>query len=293
MIKKILLILYLCTILIAQNCYDVLRPFWGFNSTQITSSSLGSATVASGYLTSGLSSNPANYAFNKFSFMQLNYSNNEFVSTSSSITNSGINGFDIVLPISVYRGSFALSIGKHEQINYLAASNSALFKFSEEGGLSSYHIGGAVEFSRNVFIGADIKFLYGQDKMIEFSEDSTFLFKPKYDGTEITFGILHKYSRILQYGVSIDLPTSLNVKDKFILFPRTQIFLINKNVLKYLLEIDFFFSNEYQRKQRQYDLLKITIKKFKNYSFILRTCDDEGDKHTIKIEKDLCLNKIS
>ena len=85
---------------------------------------------------------------------------------------------------------------------------------------------------------------------------------------------------------------ALNVRNEFILFPRTQIFLINKDVLQYLLDLDFFFTNKYKRKHRQYDLLKLTIKEFNNYSFILRTCDDEGDKHTIKIEKDLCLNKL-
>ena len=212
--KLFLTILLIVNLSLSQNCYDVLRPFWGFSNTQITSNSLGSATVASGYLAPGLTSNPANYAFNKFSFFQINYSNNEFNSSSSTIGNSGINGFDIVLPMSVYRGNFSISIGKHDYIDYLAASNSDLFNFSEEGGLSSYHIGAAVEFSKNTFLGFDIKFLGGQNKMIEFSDSANYIFHPKFDGTEVTLGILHRQSKLVQFGLSIDLSTTISIRDK-------------------------------------------------------------------------------
>ena len=74
---------------------STLKPFYGFNNSQIISNSLGNATVAAGFLTPGLSSNPANFAANKLSTLHLNYSNNEF-DGSSTISNSNFNGFDVV-----------------------------------------------------------------------------------------------------------------------------------------------------------------------------------------------------
>ena len=56
----------------SQNSYDVLRPFWGFNNSQILSNSFGGATVASGYITPGLTSNPANLAAVPFTYLQMN-----------------------------------------------------------------------------------------------------------------------------------------------------------------------------------------------------------------------------
>ena len=72
--------------LYAQNSYDVLRPFWGFNHSQILSNSIGDATVASGYITPGLTSNPANLAAVPFTYLQMNLSNTEFQNNSSSIS---------------------------------------------------------------------------------------------------------------------------------------------------------------------------------------------------------------
>ena len=67
----------------SQNSYDVLRPFWGFNHSQILSNSIGGATVASGYITPGLTSNPANWAAVPFAYLQMNLSNAEFQNNSS------------------------------------------------------------------------------------------------------------------------------------------------------------------------------------------------------------------
>ena len=43
----------------SQNVYDVLRPYFGFNSSQILINSIGGATVAAGYVIPGATSNPA------------------------------------------------------------------------------------------------------------------------------------------------------------------------------------------------------------------------------------------
>lgn len=41
------------------------------------------------------------------------------------------------------------------------------------------------------------------------------------------------------------------------IFPRTNCFCINHKILKYLLSFDFFLSNKFQLKHRQYDLIKV------------------------------------
>ena len=50
----------------SQNVYDVLRPYFGFNSSQILINSIGGATVASGHVIPGATSNPANLAMHRF-----------------------------------------------------------------------------------------------------------------------------------------------------------------------------------------------------------------------------------
>ena len=81
-----------------------LKPFYGYSNSQIISNSIGNATAGAGFIAPGLSSNPANYAANKLSTLHLNYSNNTFDGTSS-ISNSNFNGFDVVAPFKVYKGS--------------------------------------------------------------------------------------------------------------------------------------------------------------------------------------------
>ncbi len=201
--------------ILSQNSFDTLRPFWGFNNSQVLSNSIGGATVASGYITPGLSSNPANLASTQFTFIQLNFSNSEFASETASISNSGFNGIDFVQPVPVYRGRLVISGGGHKLIDYMSASKSDAFNYSEKGVLTSYHLAAAVEFSRNIYIGADIKLLSGMDKMTEFADDSTFHFEPSYSGAAITVGLLHPISKIFQYGISIDMPYYLSVKDKY------------------------------------------------------------------------------
>ena len=202
--------------LFSQNAFDVLRPFWGFNHSQILSNSIGGATVASGYITPGLTSNPANLAAVQFGYIQLNYSDSEFSSNTSSISNTGFNGIDLVQPVPVYKGRLVFSAGGHKKTDFMSASENNSYSFSEKGKLSSYHLAAAVEFSKNLYLGADLKFIGGDDEMIMDGTDQTYYFKPRYSGSNLTVGLLHVLSRNLQYGISVDMPTSLTVKEQYI-----------------------------------------------------------------------------
>ena len=202
--------------LIAQNAFDVLRPFCGFDHSQILSNSIGNATVASGYIAPGLTSNPANLAAIQFGYVQLNFSESEFSSSTSSMTNTGFNGIDVVQPVPVSRGRLVFSAGGHKETDLMSASENSSYVFSEKGKLSSYHLAAAVEFSKNLYLGADLKFLGGNDEMVMGGDDLTYYFKPRYSGSNITVGLLHVLSRNLQYGISVDMPTSLSVKEQYV-----------------------------------------------------------------------------
>jgi len=215
--RKIFIVLGILTgSIFSQNAFDVLRPFWGFNHSQILSNSIGGATVASGYITPGLTSNPANLAAVQFGYIQLNYSDSKFSSNTSSMSNTGFNGIDFVQPVPVYKGRLVFSAGGHKKTDFMSASENNSYSFSEKGKLSSYHLAAALEFSKNLYLGADLKFIGGDDEMIMDGTDQTYYFKPRYSGSNLTVGLLHVLSRNLQYGISVDMPTSLTVKEQYI-----------------------------------------------------------------------------
>ena len=219
--KRILFIFVWISIVYTQNSYDVLRPFWGFDHSQILSNGIGDATVASGYITPGLSSNPANLAATPFTYFQMNLSNAKFNNSLSDISKTGFNGLDFVQPIPVYKGSFVISAGAHKIADYMLAYKSYnddnMIDYYEKGNLSSYHIGAAVEFAKRLYIGADLKLLRGNDEMtIHYNADSTDYYSPNYSGFSFSIGLLHNLSKNLQYGISIDMPTSLQVEEPFV-----------------------------------------------------------------------------
>ena len=129
--KYIVFMFFLINFAFNQNCFDVLRPFWGFEHSQILSNSIGGATVASGYITPGLTSNPANLAAVQFGYIQLNYSDSEFSSNTSNMTNTGFNGIDFVQPVPVHQGRLVFSAGGHKKIDFMSASQNSSYEFSE------------------------------------------------------------------------------------------------------------------------------------------------------------------
>ena len=199
-----------------QNPIDVLRPFWGYEYSQVLSNSIGNATVASGYITPGLTSNPANLAAIQFGYFQLNFSNSQYNSSTSSVTNTGFNGIDLVHPVKVFRGRLVYSLGAHKKTDFISNYQNNESRLNEKGKLTSYHIAAALEFARNLYLGADLKFLYGDNEMTILGNDKTYLYNPKYSGSNITLGLLHILSKNFQYGLSIDMPTSLSVKEDYL-----------------------------------------------------------------------------
>ena len=212
--KKILLI---CIVgfCYSQNVYDVLRPYFGFNSSQILVNSIGGATVAVGHVIPGGTSNPANMATHRFTQIQGNFSSSEFKSGDEKNSITNFNGFHLIYPVPVYRGSLVIGGGMNREIDYMSASRSDIFEYSEVGGLNIWRIGVALEYSNKLYIGSSIEYYKGKDEMIEFADDSTFYFNPSYKGFGMTLGFLHNISSKFQYGASIQIPTTLTVADRF------------------------------------------------------------------------------
>ena len=199
----------------SQNVYDVLRPYFGFNSSQILINSIGGATVAAGHVIPGVTSNPANLGMYKFRHLQGNFSSSKFSSGTETNSTTNFNGFHFIYPVPVFQGSLVIGGGVNREIDYMSASRSDIFQYSEVGGLNIWRIGVAVEYSNKLYIGSDIEYYVGEDEMIEFAGDSTFYFRPNYKGFGMTAGFLHSISPKFQYGMSIQLPTTLLVSDRF------------------------------------------------------------------------------
>ena len=198
-----------------QNVYDVLRPYFGFNSSHILVNSIGGATVAAGHIIPGATSNPANLAIHKFRLIQGNFSSSEFRSGTENNSLTNFNGFHFIYPVPVYQGSMVIGGGVNREIDYMSASTSGIYRYAESGGLNIWRLGIAVEYSNKLYIGSNLEYYRGQDEMIEFASDSTFYFRPNYKGLGITLGLLHHISPKFQYGMSLQLPTSLAVEDRF------------------------------------------------------------------------------
>ncbi len=213
--NKNLLLICIIGFCYSQNVYDVLRPYFGFNSSQILVNSIGGATVAVGHVIPGGTSNPANMATHRFTQIQGNFSSSEFKSGDEKNSITNFNGFHFIYPVPVYRGSLVIGGGMNREIDYMSASRSDIFEYSEVGGLNIWRIGVALEYSNKLYIGSSIEYYKGKDEMIEFADDSTFYFNPRYKGFGMTLGFLHNISPKFQYGASIQIPTTLTVADRF------------------------------------------------------------------------------
>ena len=129
MINRKILLLSILGFSFSQNVDDVLRPYFGFNSSHILVNSIGRATVAVGHIIPGATSNPANMATHRFKQLQGNLSSSEFKSGNEENSRTNFNGFHFIYPISVYRGSLVIGGGMNREIDYMSASRSGIFKY--------------------------------------------------------------------------------------------------------------------------------------------------------------------
>lgn len=213
--KLIVLISMLSWGLFSQNAYDALNPFFGFPDDQGLGTSVGSATVAAGSIIPGLTSNPANLGLQRFSMIRVNFANNKFTSGLDDLSSTGFSGLHATIPIHVYQGSLVFGLGINKDIGYFGSRSGDDYTSTEEGALYVTRFGAALEFSKHMFLGAELKYYRGHDEMLNYYDTATEMFKPEYHGFSGSFGFLQRVSPFFQIGGAIHLPTLLWVDDNY------------------------------------------------------------------------------
>ncbi len=200
--------------LFAQQTADFIRPFFGYYNSQSIPVGVGGASVAAGYLAPGKTSNPANIGLHKFVNIQTNILIENFESASTDLSHTRIGNLYAILPIQVYQGSLAFGLGFNREVDFSNGKKSDNFRYTEEGGLYSLDFACSVEFARNLFLGGDISYLFGENEATTWRRDEASSLNPKYRGIGWSVGFVHKTTPNLQIGVSIDFPTYLWVDDE-------------------------------------------------------------------------------
>ncbi|NOZ07601.1 MAG: hypothetical protein GXO91_01835 [FCB group bacterium] len=213
--RKFYLFPLLFFFLAAQNQFDALRPFFGFNGSQSLQSGVGLATVAAGDLIPGFSYNPANLGLQRFTTITSNFTNGQYTSGVNGQSESGFGGIYAAMPLPVYQGSLVLGFGIHKETDFSGSYSADGVKTSENGGIYMTSFGAAIEFSKHLYIGGNLQYYRGQDEMLSEWVDSTYYFNPTYRGFSGSVGFLQRMTPRFQIGASIQFPTKLWVNDRF------------------------------------------------------------------------------
>lgn len=183
-------------------------------------------------------------------------------------SNTRLNAIGIVLPVPTYRGSmvFALGAGRVENFDafFVQRGYSQLDDWWEEsreiqsGGLFSWSLGGAVDVSPTLSLGAAINLLDGnynydwnaffadtRDAWVEWPNDfdTTYIHDTQeadFDGLNLKMGGLLRLSRFVKAGMTIASPVTYNISGE--VEEKTRDVYDNGDVDRYV--DSFFFENE-------------------------------------------------
>ena len=231
-----------------QTYDDAIRPFWNPQPAGSYASSLANNLTITFPGQAFFSPNPANLALTRqpalaFSLQYDHFNQNatfESRDESSNLSNRvfRFDGLAFVVPIKVYRGSWALGLSYSPTNRYhdvmaskglLATSdNFTVFldqRYREEGILNTFRLGTAVEFQPNLFVGLGCSFHRGY-RDYNYTGTDTDLndkyqysrytyqesFKPTYTGWNGDLGLIYR-SRFFMFGWYLATPTYLHVTD--------------------------------------------------------------------------------
>ena len=217
--KKIHIIIICLTILTAQSFAqvkdDFIRPFFGFYDSQSITAAIGRATVASGQVIPGQTSNPANLGLHRFNSIHTTFQNGSFKGSSQDQSFTKFGGIYAISPIPVFQGSMVLGYGITRSLDFTDASQGENFLKTEEGGLYLTQLAFAVEIYKDFFVGVDIKYYQGNDKSTEIGEEITQHLNPKYSGIGTSIGFVERLYKSFLIGASVDLPTYIWTSEKY------------------------------------------------------------------------------
>ena len=230
----ILIILGLFTLVSAQELVDIISPFYSYNqdddhyngafsydyplrSSALSvgsplGSAIGHATIASGQMVPEYTMNPANLAMTKYSSIQVNglFGNYNGVSSNS------LGGINYLVSLPVYSGSMTYAAGVHRVKDYnLYYQNDDIIQRTK-GGLYNWHFGGAMEVQEDIYAGAEVSLLTGsKNNDINFKDPLNsvdgYIEENKYFGASARVGMNYHVLSVLNIGVSMDLPTVMDV----------------------------------------------------------------------------------
>ena len=218
--KTIIILLLLgIGILHAQDVRDVYSPFVGFNQYNGPGAAIGGATVAAGMVIPAFTQNPGNLGLHRYRIVQAWQNDSEFQSGSLNLPQSKFGGIQAIFPFPVYQGSLVAGFDFSLQSEYALTYEEPELSLRQEGGLYQLRSGLATEFAKNLFLGADVKFLFGKNEMnqkyVASGYNGEFYLNPSYRGVTASMGLVQRILPILNWGISVELPTSLRVEEDF------------------------------------------------------------------------------
>ncbi len=217
MILSALLSLTLASALSGQDVNDALRPFYGFTTGNTMTQSVGHASVAAGQVIPEMGSNPANIGLQRFRSFNLGYSSGSYDGNGDKLNLGGLSSLSLIFPIPVYQGSLSAGFGFTREYDYAMDYYDDISHLREEGSMKSLHAALAVEFEKNLFLGASLKYLFGSDEMLETDlvSNDKYLWQPKYKGISLNVGLLQRLTPWLNIGLSAEYPAWISVNEQY------------------------------------------------------------------------------
>ena len=175
-------------------------------------SAIGQATVATGQMIPEYTNNPANIAMTKYSSIQVN----GLFGSYSGVNSNGLGGINYLVSVPVYSGSMSYAAGVTRVRDHnLYYQNDDIIQRAK-GGLYNWHFGGAMEVQEDIYAGAEVSLLTGKrNNDVNFKDPLStvdgFIEDNKYFGATAKVGINYHVLPILNIGISMDLPSVLDV----------------------------------------------------------------------------------
>ena len=110
-------------------------------------------------------------------------------------------------------------IGIHRDIDFSDGTKNSTHEILEQGGLYSTQASVSVEFVENLFVGAEVSYLKGEDEVSKLGLQTSTHLNPDYNGFEASVGFVQRVSPHFQMGAAIQLPSYVWVDEEITSWP--------------------------------------------------------------------------
>lgn len=270
---------------IAQQRDDIIRPFWGIYDSQSLTTAIGNATVASGQLVPGLTSNPANLGLHRISSFSTSFMNGTFNGDGVEQSNTRFGGLYGISPVQVYQGSLVFGYGVQRELDFSQIAVDGDVQFKEEGGMYRYQLGFAVEMVENFFTGAELSYYRGSDETTIIDPEITSHLNPDYGGFGISVGFIQRINSNLLIGGSVELPKYIWVGEAYSEWKTDTTEVITAQTYNYLLQGPLTFRIGASYINRYVNLFYEL--EWADYKTIKFSSDEYFDSDVVEINNDI------